>query len=571
MDNLTYGGQPAPQLNLPPEKSSSGKLILITVVIALLFLIIGATAGYLLSARFIIQKEPAVANSQATAGDTASTSASALASNQEVLWSAPQELAVPKSLFLPVEPGLGSRTSQAYLIGKFSAGRYQGADLVLVSSYPEGPAMYPSYFRFAKQGDNFVLLQKNSDILGDEYKFDKSRFSIDSSYQIKELAAPEQLIGPKGEILQRDEYAKVFFSLNNLRLAFNDRTYGDIYTTNVSNSQSQLLLSDVLDRNGFYLRLPDGTTAVYKLTGEMFDESVAPKITWSDGMINTQTYSHTDVSGCGSGNYASVVDLTGIDLKKIGQTANGEPVMAPADSANSYYYKNIYDTKYQVLDGQNKLSYKDFLASKPLFFWTDSFGRMIKFESTKFQPMAECGKPVIYLYPTATADVSVKLAPEGGFSHSEPAYNGGWNVEAEPSGKLTDLSTGKNYPYLFWEGRGGQYGTPDRGFVVKRSEVKSLLIDKLSQYNLNAREISDFLEFWLPRMQAKPYYFITFLGTAEMDRLAPLSISPKPDTIIRVLMDFTPLDAPRPAIGYEISAPTRNGFTIIEWGGVLRK
>ncbi len=55
-----------------------------------------------------------------------------------------------------------------------------------------------------------------------------------------------------------------------------------------------------------------------------------------------------------------------------------------------------------------------------------------------------------------------------------------------------------------------------------------------------------------------------------MDELAPLTITPKPDTIIRLLMDFKPLQKPISVEGYNIKTPERKGFTVVEWGGVLR-
>lgn len=561
MDNLNPVTQP--ELNAPAVGKKSYWLIaLVVILVAIIFLIIGAAAGYFLIGNFAPKQ-----TATSTVSDVSSTTGEVSVS--EIAWSEPKEIAALKNLFLPPtadSAAIDSYYGQAYLVGTFSTGKYQGAELILLSAYPEGPAMYPGYFHFAKQGDKYTLLAKNSDTLGDGYFLDKSKFSVDNDYLIKELDLPASLTGPQGQKLARDEFAKAFFSLNNLKLAFVDPAYGNVYTTNSNIAQPRT----IFDRAGFYIRLSDGTTAVYKVTGEILDEATAPKIVWSDGKTNSQTYSFTDRYGCGSGNYASIVDISDSDLIKIGQTAAGESVFAPKDAEN-YYYKDLYNNKYQVEPGREKMAYQEFIATKPLFFWRDSFGRLIKFASTKFQPLAECGKPVIYLYPTVKSEVSVKVEPQGGFSYTEPAYNDGWKVVAEPDGRLTDLSSGQNYPYLFWEGRGGLYATPNRGFTVKRSEVKSFLIEKLSEYNLNEQEIKDFLEFWLPKMQAKPYYFITFLGTAEMDRLAPLKINPAPDTVIRVLMDFTPLDQAVPSVGYKITAPARQGFTVIEWGGVLRQ
>ncbi len=217
-----------------------------------------------------------------------------------------------------------------------------------------------------------------------------------------------------------------------------------------------------------------------------------------------------------------------------------------------------------------KISYEQFVKSRPAFFWYDPFGRLVKFQNNKFVPQAECGKPVIYLYPQTTTKVAVRLDPQGGFTASEPSYGTGWNVFAQPNGQLTEISTGKNYPYLFWEGRGAVYQQPQKGFVVVKSQVEDFLQEKLTLLGLNEKERADFLDFWLPRMQSAPYYFVTFLGNSAMNAIAPLEIFPKPDTVIRVLMDFSPLEEPISVEGFNIKTPERKGFTVVEWGGVLR-
>jgi restriction endonuclease S subunit len=102
-----------------------------------------------------------------------------------------------------------------------------------------------------------------------------------------------------------------------------------------------------------------------------------------------------------------------------------------------------------------------------VFFWRDALGRLVRFKNKLFLPQAECGKPVIYLYPEHTTSVSVSVSPVGGMTFSEPDYGNGWTVTARPDGQLTDDS-GARWPYLFWEGRGGLYEQPKKGWVVKR-------------------------------------------------------------------------------------------------------
>jgi hypothetical protein len=50
-----------------------------------------------------------------------------------------------------------------------------------------------------------------------------------------------------------------------------------------------------------------------------------------------------------------------------------------------------------------------------------------------------------------------------------------------------------------------------------------------------------------------------------------LVVTPKPDAVIRVLMDFRPLWTRESAHALAFPpVPQRRGFTIVEWGGILR-
>jgi hypothetical protein len=89
--------------------------------------------------------------------------------------------------------------------------------------------------------------------------------------------------------------------------------------------------------------------------------------------------------------------------------------------------------------------------------------------------------------------------------------------------------------------------------------------------NFNQIEIADFVEFWLPRMQESAYYKIGFHGTNVMNELAPLSFSVEPDHVFRILMDYEGLDAwQRSKPPVRLPRANRDGFEVMEWGGVLR-
>ena len=285
---------------------------------------------------------------------------------------------------------------------------------------------------------------------------------------------------------------------------------------------------------------------------------------------NTMKYSKGTVGGCGFGAVVHVVDPSDIGaVAEIGHATSDSSVKvyAPTSYDRPYYADAI--KQWQMMHKGSDVSAFD--DNVPYFYYTDAFGRFLEFASTDVVPPGECGKPVIYLYPEETTDISVQLWPQGGFTVTEPAYNNGWNVTASPDGTLVNKADGLTYPYLFWEGRGAAYATPNKFWVVKRENVHTFLVSTLAKLGLNKQETADFMEFWEPRMQAAPYYKIGFHGTSTMDLIAPMKLSEQPDTVLRILMDYEELQAPIQAKPPVLpAAPVREGFTVIEWGGVLR-
>lgn len=175
-------------------------------------------------------------------------------------------------------------------------------------------------------------------------------------------------------------------------------------------------------------------------------------------------------------------------------------------------------------------------------------------------------KPVIYLYPEKPTDVTVKVDYKGEFSYTYPAYNGGWQVTAYPDGRLVNKEDGGEYYYLFWEGNANARWRFDEGFVVKGSETEQFLRSTLSSLGLTPREYNDFIVYWLPQMQHNPYNLVTF-ATDEYEALAPLTVTPAPDSILRVHMVYKPLEKPIELPEQKLTPFVRKGFTVVEWGG----
>ena len=177
-------------------------------------------------------------------------------------------------------------------------------------------------------------------------------------------------------------------------------------------------------------------------------------------------------------------------------------------------------------------------------------------------------KPVLYLYPESTRQVSVKigLSPSFRFDCTYPAYADGWNVIAAPDGTLTNLSDGKEYSYLFWDLVGKADYDFSSGFVVKGEDTAAFLQETLAAMGLAPAEANEFIVYWLPKMQKNPYNLISFQTDRYTDNVK-LEISPEPDSILRVFMAYKRLDAPVSVPAQEIRPFERVGFTAVEWGG----
>jgi len=179
----------------------------------------------------------------------------------------------------------------------------------------------------------------------------------------------------------------------------------------------------------------------------------------------------------------------------------------------------------------------------------------------------EAAKPVIYPYPETEMEVSVKLDYDGTLTcvYPEPDDAGIWRMTAAPDGTLTDAS-GMEYNYLYWEGISGTEFDFSEGFCVAGNDSAAFLDETLEKLGLTRREANEFIVYWLPRLEENLYNLIAFQKEAYTDG-AMLQINPAPDTLIRVFMAWKPLEKPVEIRPQELTAPERQGFTAVEWGG----
>ena len=65
-------------------------------------------------------------------------------------------------------------------------------------------------------------------------------------------------------------------------------------------------------------------------------------------------------------------------------------------------------------------------------------------------------------------------------------------------------------------------------------------------------------------MEDNKYNLIRFETKAKQDENMPLNITPKPDTIIRVMMDWKAIDEPIDISQQHLTTPERSWFTVVE-------
>lgn len=177
-------------------------------------------------------------------------------------------------------------------------------------------------------------------------------------------------------------------------------------------------------------------------------------------------------------------------------------------------------------------------------------------------------KPILYLYPEKPVEISIHLGKKENITCSYPEYKNGWDVIAIPDGTLIDVNTGRKLYSLYWEGKQTEPINLEEGFVVKGKDTIEFLEEKLSILGLNEIEAEEFLIYWLPQLQDNKYNYIRFATIEEINKNMPLDFSMEPDTLIRVLMQYKPLDHDIKVKEQKLETPKRIGFVAVEWGGI---
>ncbi len=522
---------------------------------------------------------------------TVSKSNIAQVSDEGVTWlPEPQEIKIKEQLFMPDWEVVNANYSDEKLVAKYyKVGEDNGRDIVIAIL----PGIDPNGDRkimMVRDGATYKMLPKYSNVnertvyggMG-QYFGPALTSKVEEGNMIYHLLdAPATLALPQGNLGKvSGAIGKFFFSdyrtIDDTGVIekFADTPWGTLYSYTRNGFGNG---DDMVRIQQFILRLADGEAVPYQSHPQFIADDNVLLVTWNDGKKNTDAYMWNSLGGCGAPSYVAIVgDSKMKDLVPVGKSVMGDTIYGFKNLDNQtlkQYYLQLPEGKYYIYDqktGESKqvaITIEEYNAQHGVVVYRDGFGRFITFSSQKYSS-AECGKPVIYLYPTHTTSVSVTVGAN--VTKSEPEYKNGWNVIAHSDGSMVNAD-GTMYGSLFWEGTGhGTYPLVDSGFVVPQEKLKATLQNHLTKLGLNTQESKDFMEFWMPKMPHTPYVRLTWFGTRQMNELAPLTITPRPDTMIRLFLDFEGLEQPIHLQLQALSGPARSGFTVVEWGGLLQK
>ena len=177
-------------------------------------------------------------------------------------------------------------------------------------------------------------------------------------------------------------------------------------------------------------------------------------------------------------------------------------------------------------------------------------------------------KPNIYIYPTEQIDLSVKLNfPLGGeIVTSIPEYGTGWNINVDTSGLINN-----SYSYLFYESTQPDIWQRNNGWTIQTDKLESFFRQNMTEYGFNEKEINDFIEYWIPRLNDYQLYSIYPQTKSLIDNVIQLDFSKQPDNILRLFYVIKGQNQ----LQDKLTEPTidnfeREGYFVTEWGVILK-
>ena len=443
-------------------------------------------------------------------------------------------------------------------IGTAASGKYRGKQVIsCVVTYPgkQSPDQHnPVRYVVASDKQWIELSSTHSNesfarTFEDQGRAKGVRMKGDPTVLFRGMAQTKALYADARGTVTFSHHSTKAWSSTGLTAAFAHEALGPVYFAKDPDRPSF--------RGAFYVPQPEGSFRVYVV------EPRFTKIRWIGGHRGGGAKKYTSArTECGVQTIASDVvspkAFGSKDLQVAGVTAEGVPLYTLKDLQHplaSALYEEASKRNEKVGDRET------FFSSVPAFYRRDSFGRLVRFTRTDLLAPDMC-EPVVYFYPTATQRVRMSIDERIEIHRAVPEPVGHtWVIDAVPDGRNV----------VWWEGVWKHFETPERGFSVPGPESRTFLADVLPKLGLTTPEAADFIAAWAPRLERNAHNTIYFHRREAIDELVPMSITPRPDSLIRVMMDYrgtpTPVEIDAPEIS---KPPARRGFTVVEWGGVDR-
>ncbi len=255
---------------------------------------------------------------------------------------------------------------------------------------------------------------------------------------------------------------------------------------------------------------------------------------------------------------SEIVIMYSIDNVNGTQKLDAKNQLSIKSTPGSHIFQFYYNHQYEEV-------YTDSLAIKPHHVNTYE----VQLYNANYPIQVE--KPVIYLYPEKEITFKLSVKPKGTLAFTYPTYNEFWKGIALPNGDI--LINKEMYNYLFWEA--DQTITSEiinsrEGSIVSGADATSFLSNQLNSFGLNSKEKADFITFWGPKLTKNEFNYVCFVMNEDADYFGELNITPRPDNVYRLYILTCPIKDPNqtgPLQAQEIKPISRNGFTVIEWGG----
>ena len=291
--------------------------------------------------------------------------------------------------------------------------------------------------------------------------------------------------------------------------------------------------------NNIVVSSEESTTVVANQTSRGFDDDYEPPAKDQFRNIIGEIITVIQILGTGIVLVAVIISFFKMIKAKANYKAN------PSETSN---IKRIVAAK----------TFKAYIITLGIFFIITEIRGMV----TSF------AKPIIYFYPeNNNTKIEISLSHPEDITCSYPKYNNGWHVLADTDGTLKLEDSSREYYSLYWEGNNHRDRKIENGFVVKGSDTAKFLEEKLSILGLTDKEAEEFIVYWLPKMEKNNYNLIRFIPLEELNEENELIIEPKPDTLIRVMMEYKPLLFKINVEEQQLEKASREGFTVVEWGG----